>query len=248
MITARYIDTSELYYRGQWVSQPHAHHCHELGLCLAGCQGVETGGAEFTVQEGSLVFYPAGTEHREWNAAKRHLLFHYLHFESKDYPVRQPFCLPDSEGRIRMLMDWLFAEKKTHTPLTPDLTQALTCSIAVQLAKLVQYPDIGLVQAIRQYIRSHISNPITLADLARHAGMSKFHFLRTYKKMAGRTPMQDARIIRLETARQMAMTTSRPLKVIAADAGFPDYRRMLHLFRQHLGTTPGKCRMHTRKP
>jgi len=247
MQEVRFTDIDDLYFRGKWAGGLHAHPCHELGLCLSGRHRVEVGGRELEVQAGDLIFYPAGTTHRERTEGRYPMHVCYVHFECAGFPIADPVRLADAGGRIRVLMDWLFAEKRTRTPLTAELTHAIMQSLATQLVRLFRYPDVGLVADTRQHVRAHLDAPQALGELAARAGMSKFHFLRTYKRLAGRTPMQDVRFIRLETARQLVMTTALPLKTIAARVGFRDYCHMVHVFQRTLHTTPGQYRLNTRR-
>ncbi len=49
-----------------------------------------------------------------------------------------------------------------------------------------------------EYIRSHRDEPLRLADLAAAAGVSPFHFQRTFKAVVGLTPRQFVEGCRLE--------------------------------------------------
>ena len=50
------------------------------------------------------------------------------------------------------------------------------------------------------YIAAHITEPITLADLARGAGYSPWHAARIFREITGRTPFDYIRTLRLSKA------------------------------------------------
>jgi transcriptional regulator GlxA family with amidase domain len=99
-----------------------------------------------------------------------------------------------------------------------------------------------LVVAIKMFIRGHLTDKLTLEDLAAHASLSKYHFLRRYKELAGRTPMDEVRRLRLERARELVLATGLPLKQVAELAGFCDEYYLGKAFRTQLGCSPGKLR------
>ena len=72
--------------------------------------------------------------------------------------------------------------------------------------------------------------------------MSKYHFLRRYKDLAGRTPIQDLTAIRMDHARKLIQTTSLPLKKIACMSGLGNEYHLSRLFRRHLNTAPSQFR------
>ena len=53
-------------------------------------------------------------------------------------------------------------------------------------------------------------------DIARRMRMSKFAFGRKFKRLSGRSPMQELRLMRLNQARTLMLTLGQPVKAIAA--------------------------------
>ena len=78
--------------------------------------------------------------------------------------------------------------------------------------------------------------------LACQACVSKYHFLRTYKVLTGRTPMEDVRIIRANAARTLILSTALPLKDIAPRTGLGNEYAMSRIFRHYFNMPPGAWR------
>lgn len=230
---------------GPWRMKTHSHSFHELILVIEGAQCVRIAGKETHAAEGDLLFYSAGVPHEEWTARGERIESYFVSFDWKDGPSGVPVHLKDRYGRIRLLMDWLSAETKSHTALTPELIGTLLCALIAQFIALWKRPEEGFVDAIRRHIRDNLTSAISLDELAAVAGMSKYHFLRRYRNLTGRTPMADVRMIRLESARDLVLSTSLPLKVIAEKAGLGDQYHMSRLFRRCMGYSPGSLRRHT---
>jgi AraC family transcriptional regulator len=89
---------------------------------------------------------------------------------------------------------------------------------------------------------------ITLDQLAAVASMSKYHFLRSFRRITGMTPYQYLLGLRLRHAATRLAQSSEPVSAIAFDAGFGDLSTFNARFRRHFGASPSHYRTHLRKP
>ncbi len=225
-----------------WKMDKHAHPFCEMILVMEGAQVVDIAGQRIKAVEGDILFYPKRVAHAEWTDPGDILESAFLSFEWSGAPKDVPFKVRDRHGRIRALMEWLSAEVKSHKVLTPALTQTLCDALVVQFMSLWMCADQDFVEVVRRHVREKISEPVSLDWMASLSGMSKFHFVRQYRKLTGRTPMEDVRALRVEYARDLLLTTSLPLKVIAEKSGMGDQYHMSHLFKRCLGRSPGTFR------
>jgi len=83
----------------------------------------------------------------------------------------------------------------------------------------------------------------TLAGLARAAGLSPYHFLRSFKAATGVTPHQWLLRARLQDAARRLAATRAPVTEIALDVGFEDLSNFIRSFRAEFGTSPRRWRM-----
>ena len=91
-------------------------------------------------------------------------------------------------------------------------------------------------------IEGEAHEPLALADLAHEAGMSRYHFLRTFRQVAGMTPHQLVLRTRLHRAAVRLRTSDEPISAIAFDAGFGDLSTFNRRFRRLMGCSPGAWR------
>ena len=105
---------------------------------------------------------------------------------------------------------------------------------------------IARVTRVVRMIEERPADPQTIVSLAREAGLSPFHFLRTFEKVTGVTPHQYLRRARLRTA--VALLMEGPAKVldVALDAGFGDVSNFNHAFRAEFGMSPRAYRQRRR--
>lgn len=100
-----------------------------------------------------------------------------------------------------------------------------------------QEPVAGRVQAVCQHIRQHCDEALNLAELARLAGMSAFHFQRTFKSIIGISPKQYAEACRLERFKAGLRSGGTVTEAIY-DAGFGSSSRVYERVPTRLGMTP----------
>jgi AraC family transcriptional regulator len=98
-----------------------------------------------------------------------------------------------------------------------------------------------IATAIR-FIDLNFGRPLSLEELSALVGISPYHFLRTFKQVAGLTPHQFILRRRLRETALRLRTTREPVLDIALDAGFGDLSNFNHTFRAAFGTTPTNYR------
>jgi AraC family transcriptional regulator len=99
-----------------------------------------------------------------------------------------------------------------------------------------------IARALR-LLGSRSAEPHSLADLARSAGLSPYHFLRTFKRVTGITPRQWLLRARLREAALRLSTTRASVTEIALDVGFEDLSNFMRSFRAKFGVSPRRYRL-----
>lgn len=78
---------------------------------------------------------------------------------------------------------------------------------------------------------------ISLDDLSKNAGLSKFHFSREFKRNFGISPSNFIQIKKVNKVREL-LKTDMSLSNIAYECGFNDQSYMIKVFRKYSGYTP----------
>ena len=95
---------------------------------------------------------------------------------------------------------------------------------------------------VRDYIDSHITGAILVADLSALVQRSEAHFSRSFRRTFGESPHSFVVRRRVELAAQYMLTTDAPLSDIAQLCGFTDQAHLSKHFRQAAGETPAAWR------
>ena len=230
---------------GAWRMGAHSHRGHELLIFFSGQHRVQVAGGEILCETGDVLLYPPGCVHAEAVAAPG-TEWIYLAFEWSGAPRHLPLRFHDATGRARVLADWLGADSPSRGPGRQSARDVLLGALIMQLLDSARAEEDGLIRRTREFFQKRLAEPLRLDAVAWHAHRSKFHFVRLYRKRTGRTPMEELRIVRLEHARELLLTTGLPLKAIAPRCGLADEYTLSRLFRKQFGASPSAFR--TRAP
>ena len=102
------------------------------------------------------------------------------------------------------------------------------------------YPHDDLTRQIiesKLYIDKHFSENINLDKVAGKALVSKFHFIRVFKKYYGRTPNQYLQEVRIEKAKSF-LKKGNSIDEVCNAIGFESKTSFITLFKKMTGLTP----------
>jgi len=91
-------------------------------------------------------------------------------------------------------------------------------------------------------IDANIGGPITLANLAAAAGLSRMYFARQFRAATGIRPHEYVLRRRIERAQQLLTATSDALVDIALSVGFQTQAHFTTVFKRIVGNTPRQWR------
>jgi AraC family transcriptional activator FtrA len=90
----------------------------------------------------------------------------------------------------------------------------------------------------RTWALTHLDEPLPIATLAGHAGMSTRTFARRFRAETGTTPARWVRAQRVRAAQILLETTATPVEHVAHRSGFGNAAALRAHFARHLETTP----------
>jgi AraC-like DNA-binding protein len=102
------------------------------------------------------------------------------------------------------------------------------------------YPHNDLTKKIvasKIFIEKNFSDNINLELIAAKAHVSKFHFIRVFKKYYGRTPNQYLQEVRIENAKKL-FKKGKTIDFVCMSVGFASKTSFICLFKKLTGTTP----------
>lgn len=202
-----------------------------------------------------LVFVPAGQEYREWQEPRVRARVMYIYFD----PARMPLVDSASASLTpRLFFEdatlWntalkLKSEIENGGPDSSSYFDALAGVLAHELLRLdtgaarPRTLDHGGLAAwqkrtVAAYIEEHLAEPIPLATLAQLAGLSAYHFCRTFKQSFGMPPHRYHTSRRIEHAKTLLAKSPSTVTDIGLSVGFSDTSSFTGVFRKTTGLTP----------
>ena len=99
-----------------------------------------------------------------------------------------------------------------------------------------------LVLKAREYIDKHKAEEVSLADVAKAAGASVFHFCKVFHKSTGLKFTDYVARVRLEDARNRLLNPNLRVSEIAYDVGFQSLTQFNRTFKRVFGQSPTEFR------
>ncbi|OZA84711.1 MAG: hypothetical protein B7X76_06295 [Azorhizobium sp. 39-67-5] len=103
------------------------------------------------------------------------------------------------------------------------------------------------LKRVEAYIEAHLDGPVTLADMALAAGLSRMHFASQFRIATGMPPREYLLRRRIERAQRMLLETGEPVVETALAVGFQTQAHFTTVFRRFVGDTPYRWRCANRR-
>lgn len=98
------------------------------------------------------------------------------------------------------------------------------------------------IEAAIEFIHENYSDNITVDDMLEKIHLSKYHFIRIFRRVMGTTPYSYLTTYRINTAKHLLRTTDMTVAEIAAGCGFMDTSNFIIHFKKHTGVKPVQYR------
>ena len=94
------------------------------------------------------------------------------------------------------------------------------------------------VSAVLDYVRAHLSEPLTVADMAEQVSLSPSAFAHLFRDVTGRSPYQFLKEMRLDRARELLVDGNLAVARVSKEVGYASVSHFISEFRGRFGVTP----------
>lgn len=247
----------------------HYHTFHKIIVFLAGSASYGIEGRSYLLQPGDMVLVSSGCIHRPEAAPgapyERIILYISPEFlrqnSTQDCDLETCFSLAETQfdfvvrpgARKKELLDILYALARACAE--PDfgqalLSRALFWQFLVQLSRGMRAHDLQYAQpgaedekivAILRYLSAHLTENISIDDLAARFYISKYYMMRRFRAETGYTIHNYLVTKRLMLAREL-ISGGMPVTQACYACGFGDYSAFSRAYRKQFSQPPSACR------
>lgn len=230
--------------------EPHYHDRPNLGVMLEGSFDLSFGSRHFDCKPGTLFLEPAGETHCNCMGCRGAWVLALQPdpgAANLDGTLTQVFQAPANWSHPMALHLGLriVREVEQADAFSPLMIQSLAFELLALAGRTLTRPA-GAPPAWLGRIESLLcdSRParLTLADVAREAGVHPAHLAREFRHRFGRSLGRFLLERRLEWAARELMVSERPISRISLEAGFADQSHFTRRFHAYAGTTPWRYR------
>ena len=228
-----------------------------LLVCTVGGQGrYGHAGGELLARAGDMILLKPGTLHDYgttrgaglWESLWVHFIPRPAWLELLEWPevapglMHLPLAGNEAQARIarrfREVIQLSAGPSRHHEPLAMNALEEilLWCDLANP-----RHATAGLDNRISrslEFICARFSEPLTVAAIARHCGLSPSRFAHLFRIQTGETPQRYLELQRLNRARQLLEFTQEPIAAIARQVGFDNPFYFTLRFKRHSGANP----------
>lgn len=236
------------------MGQLHTHSAHnvELMYVRSGRCRVITRDRALTLSSGSYIILAKECAHcLEAQSASIMNIEFYLHKSGNisldditaEYPAftqifSREVCVYRDDGGVCSALSELIDELQSHgAGLCSEL---LFKRFIIELCRNRSRSSAGGVSYIgkaKDYISEHLSEKITVDDIAHHVGLNRSYLQTLFRQHTGKTVVDYINALRIEKACFILRNTDLPIIDIAIDCGFSSRQHFLYTFKKHTGKT-----------
>jgi AraC-like DNA-binding protein len=125
------------------------------------------------------------------------------------------------------------------TSLLIEITEQVILNFEITPKSVIQEDNLP---QILQWIKIHITQNISLQNVAYEFSFSKEYLARYFKKRMGMSMQEYINYLRISSAKQLLCNSDLNIKEIAHELGFIDEKYFLKLFKKYENLTPKKFR------
>ncbi len=234
----------------------HTHGFHSVGVMEAGgCYCRQPGAGSSFVRGGEIALFNPGLVHSgvltspETRLTYRVFSFDNPLLEKAARDLAEKERLPEFKSVV--IQDNLATHSLTQLnnaavaqtsrlELDTALSQAAAALLTRHCELSSKVPKTKEPQAVRRarnYLNENLSEKVTLDELSKVAGLSRYHLLRVFRETVGLPPHNYHIQQRIDHAKRL-LRSGTPLAQVALDSGFSDQSHFTNVFRKYTGATP----------
>lgn len=209
-------------------------------------------GNSIAMTESNLLFFDCNTPF-SLNSLVHPWNFKLFFFQGRDLELFAPFLKP-SKGSLFNVTE--------HSPMLQDISHLLSIPSKTDMAGLLKMhqtltnilyticsPSLDTrdlaasnlpyyLAEMKDYLDHHYEETFSLEHYEERLKVSKYRLCREFSKTFGDAPLRYLNKKRLETAKEMLLTTDLNIYEVSSKVGYDNVNHFINLFKRNTGSTP----------
>lgn len=165
-------------------------------------------------------------------------------------PNLHEFVLKTTDSEVEFCYKKIISELENKSLYYRQFVKSYCGIILATLARIspesssetnkIENKKINMIKGAIQYMYEHFNEDISVNDICRAIGFSKYYFCRTFKEITGQTVLKHLNIIRCNNARALLSDGKHNISESALSSGFCNSSYFSKTYKKLVGNLPSK--------
>jgi len=244
-------------YHFKGIMQKFPNHFHEyyvIGFIESGQRYLSCKNKDYTIEPGDLLLFNPGDNHTCEQCDGKTLSYRCINIQQKAmdkavFEIAGESYLPYFTEQVVFHSELVPLLKELHLMIMQEekdfRKEELFFFLLEQLIEEYTDQDMPLpkleqntgIKAVCEFLEQNYMNNITLDDLSKLTGLSKYYLLHSFTKQKGISPYSYLITIRINKAKKLLEQKVSPIEM-ALRTGFTDQSHFSNFFKKFIGLTP----------
>ncbi len=229
------------------------HNSYLLLFTVSGMGTVISGGTELLAKSQNAIIIDCHIPHRYF-ASDAGWEFYWIHFNgamAKEFydilysGTVKSVAVNDANKMLSLIGDIMGLAEKNDILSSLEISSHIHGIFNITVASLLESEQIRHNGQYYQYIKTAVdfihenyTQSITVDDIINKLHISKFHFIRLFRRTVGTTPYNYIMAYRINESKILLRNTDKPISEIAELCGFSDTSNFIRQFKKHCSEKP----------
>ncbi|WP_168119883.1 AraC family transcriptional regulator [Paenibacillus sp. HB172176] len=246
-----------LQYKGRWggygevTKVPH----HLLLFMDEGSCSYVIDGETYTVRKGEVLFMAADTPRQGIAADGRSHAKYSVHWKGagmfEPFPKLNKPAVKFETAAIYGYLNQMYARMHHLCEGKERYCEALCHSMLLEMTVRIHQQterkrpagkQATAMKLVHDYIAQYYQEPLSIEELALHAGRNATHLITSFRKQFGKAPLAYMHQLRIARAEELLLSTDARIEDIASELGYCDAAYFSRMFKRLTGMTPSAFR------
>ncbi|MEF3302986.1 AraC family transcriptional regulator [Paenibacillus sp. GYB003] len=161
---------------------------------------------------------------------------------AEDRPYRRGAVDKDMEIVLQQIFQWCKGDSRKQLMTMYSLMYRIFSKLLPDKDFEPSYSQSDWVRKCLDFIHAYYTEKITVADVAKYAGLHRTHMSKIFTKQVGMPPSDYLIKTRLDRGKQLLLESTLSVTEIALSVGYPDIYSFTRAFTRRFGASPNAVR------